>query len=275
MLKTRLKVFLLAMVFVIGMSGSAMASDIVIDGSTTVLPIAQLAVERFMAANPEIGISLSGGGTGHGIRGLIDGTVHIANSSREIRQSEIDQASANGVIPYQTIVAFDSIVPIVHRTNPVQNLTFEQLKGIYTGVITNWSEVGGPDSPIAVIGRDSSSGTFATWQEMVVDRGGQARVTPRALIAPSSGGMLSMVAGNPFAIGYDGIGYVDESVNGVAVEGVTASLETTMDGSFPLARPLYMYTSGEPTGNVRAFLDFLLSPEGQMIVTEAGFVPLH
>jgi len=183
---TGLKVFLLALALLTGTAGGAMAADIVIDGSTTVLPIAQLAVERFMEANPGIAISLSGGGSGHGIRGLIDGTVHIAKSSREIRQSEIEQASANGITPHQTIIGYDCIIPIVHRTNPVQNLTFEQLKGIFTGAITNWSAVGGPDLQIVVIGRDSSSGTFATWQEMVLDRGGHARVTPRALIAPSS-----------------------------------------------------------------------------------------
>jgi len=258
-----------------GTTGGAMAADIVMDGSTTVLPFAQLAVERFMAANPEITISVSGGGTGNGIRGLIDGTTHIANASREIRQSEIEQAAANGVTVYENRVALDCIVVIIHPSNPVNSLTFEQLKKIYTGEITNWSEVGGQPSAIQVIGRDSSSGTFATWQEMIVDRGGQARVTPRALVAASSGGLLTMVAGNPLSIGYDGIGYVDESVKGVAVEGISASMATAMDGSYPLSRFLYMYTNGAPTGDVKAFLDYLLSPEGQRIVAETGFVPIQ
>ena len=228
-----------------------------------------------MTAHPEVKISISGGGSGNGIKALIDKTTDIANSSREIRKSEIEQAEAKGVKIHETAVAVDCIVPMVHPSNPVQNLTFEQMKKIYTGEITNWKEVGGSDSPIAVVGRDSSSGTYGTWQELVVEKGDgeqKSRVTPRAQVSASSGAMLSTVAGNQFAIGYDGIGYLDNTVKAVSVEGVSASVTTAMDNSYPLSRFLYMYTDGEPTGDVKAFIDYMLSPDGQKIVSDTGFI---
>ena len=278
MLKTNWKVWAVALVLVMGHAGVAAASDIVINGSTTVLPFAQIAVERFMAANPEIKISISGGGSGNGIKALIDKTTNIANSSREIKKSEIEQAEANGVKVHETAVAIDCIVPIIHPVNTVQNLTFEQLKKIYSGEVTNWKDVGGPDARIAVVGRDSSSGTYGTWQEMVVEKGDgeqKTRVTPRAQVAASSGAMLSTIAGNPLAIGYDGIGYVDNTVKAVSVEGVKASTATALDNSYPLSRYLYMYTDGEPAGDVKAFIDYMMSPDGQKIVSETGFIAIE
>jgi len=277
MFKVKWKVCALVMAFVLGTAGGAAASDIVINGSTTVLPFAQIAVERYMAAYPELKISISGGGSGNGIKALIDKTAHIANSSREVRNSEIEQAEAKGVKIHETAVAIDCIVAIVHPSNTVTNLTFEQLKKIYTGAITNWKDVGGPNAPIAVVGRDSSSGTYGTRQEMVVEKGdGQekSRVTARAQVAASSGARLSTVAGNKFAIGYDGIGYVDKTVKAVEVEGVKASVITALDKSYPLSRYLYMYTDGEPTGNVKGFIDYMLSPDGQKIVSETGFIAI-
>jgi len=272
---TKWKVCAVVVGLVLGAVSVAAAGDMVINGSTTVLPFAQIAVERYMAAHPDVKISISGGGSGNGIKALIDKTTNIANSSREIKKSEIEQAEANGVKPYETAVAIDCIVPIVHPTNTVTSLTFEQLKKIYTGEITNWKDVGGPNSPIAVVGRDSSSGTYGTWQEMVVEKGdGQqkSRVTAKAQVAASSGAMLSTVAGNKFSIGYDGIGYVDKTVKSVGVEGVKASVITAMDNSYPLSRYLYMYTDGEPARDVKDFIDYMLSPDGQKIVSETGFI---
>ena len=258
-------------------TGTAGASEVVINGSTTVLPFAQIAVERFIAANPAVKMSISGGGTGNGIKALIDKTTNIAMASREIKKSEVDQAKAKGVNPFEVTVALDCIVPMVHPTNFVENLTFEQLKKIYTGAITNWKDVGGPDAPIAVIGRDSSSGTYGTWQEMVVEKGDgeqKSRVTPRAQVTASSGAMLTTVAGNKFAIGYDGIGYVDNTVRAVKVEGIGASVVSAKDGTYPLSRKLYMYTDGSPAGNVKSFIDYLLSADGQKIVSDTGFVSI-
>ena len=270
---------ILAAVMVLGMGAQAAmaASNIVINGSTTVLPFAQVAVERFAAAHPDVKISISGGGTGNGIKALIDKTADIANASREIKKGEVEQAKAGDVDPLETVVALDCIVPMVHPSNTVSNLTIEQLKKIYTGEITNWKEVGGPDEPIAVVGRDSASGTYGTWQEMVVEKGDRekkSRVTPRAQVTASSGAMLSTVAGNKFAIGYDGIGYLNDTVKAVTVQGVKASPASAKDATYPLSRKLYMYTNGSPTGDVKAFIDYVLSADGQKIVSDTGFIPI-
>ena len=280
MLKNKWKVFAAALVVGLGIAGSGIAgaaygAEIVVNGSTTVLPFAQIAVERFAAAHPEVKISISGGGTGNGIKGLIDKTTHIANASREIKSSEIEQAKANGVTPFETAVALDCIVPVVHPSNPIKNLTFEQLKKIYTGDISNWKDVGGENAPIAVVGRDSSSGTYGTWQELVVEKGAKdqkSRVTPKAQVTASSGAMLTTVANNKYAIGYDGIGYVDKTVKAVSVEGIEASLATAKNNTYPMSRKLYMYTNGEPTGDAKAFIDYVLSADGQKIVTDTGFI---
>jgi phosphate transport system substrate-binding protein len=166
---------------------------------------------------------------------------------------------------------------LVHPTNSVSNLTFQQLKKIYTGEVTNWKDVGGADAPIVVVGRDSSSGTYGTWQEMIVEKGDgekKSRVVAKAQIVASSGAMLTTVAGNKYAIGYDGIGYVDKSVKAVSVEGVNASIATAKDGSYPLSRKLYMYTNGAPSGDIKNFIDYVLSPDGQKIVADTGFISL-
>jgi phosphate transport system substrate-binding protein len=258
-------------------ASGASAGELLINGSTTVLPFAQIAVERFAAEHPEVKISISGGGSGNGIKALIDKTTDIANASREIKGSEINQAKANGVTPFETTVALDCIVPLVHPSNSAANLTFEQLKKIYTGAVVNWKEVGGPDAPIVVVGRDSSSGTYGTWQELIVEKDDgetKSRVVARAQIVASSGAMLTTVAGNRYAIGYDGIGYVNPTVKALSVEGVNASIATAKDGSYPLSRKLYMYTNGAPAGDAKAFIDYVLSPEGQKIVADTGFIAL-
>ena len=259
------------------LSGNASASEIVIDGSTTILPFAQIAVERFVAAHPDTKISISGGGSGNGIKALIDKTADIANASREIKKSELEKARANGVEPFETIVALDCIVAIVHPENPVSALSMEQLRKIYTGEIINWKDVGGSESPIAVVGRDSSSGTYGTWQEMIVEKGDsgkKSRVVPRAQVAASSGAMLAVVAENKFAIGYDGIGYLNDSVKALDIGGIKASVATAKDKSYPLSRFLYMYTDKAPSGEVKSFVDYMLSPDGQKIVADTGFIPL-
>ncbi|MDO4787171.1 MAG: phosphate ABC transporter substrate-binding protein [Fretibacterium sp.] len=261
-----------------GMGGSARAGELTINGSTTILPFAQVAVERFMASRPEVRISLSGGGTGNGIKALIDGTADIANASRAIRQGEAERARGKGVNPVRFVVALDCIVPIVHPGNPVRSLTLDQLKKIYTGEIVNWMEVGGEDAPIAAVGRDSSSGTYGTWQEMVVERGDvqgrKSRVAARTQVVASSGAMVGTVAGNRFAIGYDGIGYVDDTIRALSVEGVAPSAENAKAGRYPLSRELYMYTAGEPAGDAKSFIDYMLSQDGQRIVEGEGFIPV-
>jgi phosphate transport system substrate-binding protein len=253
-------------------AGAAVAAEsIVIKGSTTVLPIAQGTLEAYMKANPGVQMSLSGGGSGEGIKALIDKTTDIANSSREIKKEEVALAETKGVKPVAHVVAFDAIIPVVHPKNKVKNLSIDQLSQIYQGKITNWKEVGGEDLKIVVISRDSSSGTFESWDHFVMKK---AKVTPRAQMLASNGALVTAVAKNRYAIAYLGIGYVNKSVKPLQVNSITASIQTAMSKEYPFSRELYMYTNGEPEGHVAKYIAFVKSADGQKIVAKEGFVPL-
>jgi len=263
-------VFGLAILFV--MTGAAHAAQsIVIKGSTTVLPIAQAALEAYMKANKDVQISLSGAGSGDGIKALIDKTTDIANSSREIKKEEISLAEKKGVKPVAHVVAYDALIPVVHPKNKIKDLSIDQLSQIYQGKITNWKEVGGEDLKIVIISRDSSSGTFESWDHFIMKK---AKVYPRAQMMASNGTIVTAVANNRYAIGYLGIGYINKSVKPLQVNGVVGSAETVLSNKYPLARNLYMYTNGEPTGEVAKFIAFVKSVQGQTIVKKVGFVPL-
>ncbi|MCC8183534.1 PstS family phosphate ABC transporter substrate-binding protein [Cloacibacillus porcorum] len=253
----------------------AMAAPIVMDGSTTVLPFGQAAVEQFMKENAGVKFSVSGTGTGNGFKSLADGSAQIANASRFIKDSEIKSCMDKNVYPVPFAVALDCIVPIVHKDNPVKGLSHAQLKDIYSGKVTNWKEVGGADAPIVVVGRDTSSGTYGTWQEMIMDKGEKTRVTPKAQVASSSGAMLSSVSKNKNAIGYEGMGYVNKTVKGLQVDGVSATAATARSGKYPLSRYLYMFTNGWPKGEVLDFIMYMQSDAGQKIVNGTGFVSLR
>ncbi len=254
------------------MSGVTFAgSSIVIKGSTTVLPVAQGTLEAFMKKNPQVQMSLSGGGSGEGIKALIDKTTDIATSSREIKKEEITLAQTKGIKPVAHVVAHDAIIPVVHPKNKVGNLSIDQLSQIYQGKITNWKEVGGEDLKIVVISRDSSSGTFESWDHFVMKK---AKVTPRAQMLASNGAIVTAIAKNRYAIGYLGIGYINKSVKPLQVNGVTASVQTALSKEYPLSRELYMYTDGDAKGDVAKYLGFVKSTEGQKIVVKEGFVPL-
>jgi phosphate transport system substrate-binding protein len=253
-------------------SGAAVAAEsIVIKGSTTVLPIAQAALEAYMKANKDVQISLSGAGSGDGIKALIDKTTDIANSSREIKKEEISLSATKGVKPVAHVVAFDALIPVVHPNNKVKDLSLDQLSQIYQGKITNWKEVGGDDLKIVVISRDSSSGTFESWDHFVMKK---AKVTPRAQMMASNGAIVTAIAKNRYAISYLGMGYINKSVKPIQVNGVSGSAQTVLSKQYPLARELYMYTNGEPAGEVAKYIAFVKSAEGQKIVEKVGFVPL-
>ncbi|HPL67211.1 MAG TPA: phosphate ABC transporter substrate-binding protein, partial [Smithellaceae bacterium] len=247
----------LGLVMLCLMAGTALAADsVVIKGSTTVLPVAQGTLEAFMKANPDVQMSLSGGGSGEGIKALIDKTTDIATSSREIKDKEIELAKSKGINPVAHVVAFDAIIPVVHPKNKVSNLTIDQLSQIYQGNITNWKEVGGDDLKIVVISRDSSSGTFESWDHFVMKK---AKVTPRAQMLASNGALVTAVSKNRYAIAYLGIGYVNKSVKPLQVKGVTASIQTAMSKEYPFSRELYMYTNGEPQGQTAKYISFVKS----------------
>jgi phosphate transport system substrate-binding protein len=254
-------------------AGLGWAGNLVINGSTTVLPIAQLAVEAFMKENPDVKISLSGGGSSNGIKALIDNSTDIANASRFIKDKEVAMAVEKGVYPVPFAVAYDSIIPVVHPSNPMTDITLEQLKGIFTGSIKNFKELGGPDLEIVMVSRDTSSGTYETWEEKVLNK---ERVSPAAQVMASNGAVAQAVSKNKYAIGYIGIGYLNAEVRALTVNGVEGTEKTTLDGSFPISRPLFMFTNGWPTGDTLSFINFMLSPEkGQKSVTESGYVKLY
>lgn len=249
------------------------AGNIVIKGSTTVLPIAQKVAEAYMKGNPDVKISISGGGSGNGIKAIIDGTTDIADSSRFIRDKEVKLAVEKGTYPVPFRVAYDCIVPVVHPSNSVTNLKLVQLKAIYEGKIKNWKEVGGPDRIIVVISRDTSSGTYEVWEKKVMKKN---RVYPGALLQASNGAVAQAVSKNKNAIGYIGIGYINAHVKPVRVNGMVGSEETTLNGTFPVSRPLFMFTKGWPTGDTVKFINYVLHPDkGQKLVKDSGYVPLY
>ncbi len=251
---------------------AAAATTVVIKGSTTVLPIAQTNLEAYMKAHPGVNISLSGGGSGEGIKAMIDGSTDIATSSREIKDNEMARAKGKGVSPVEHVVAIDAIVPIVHPSNKVKGLTLDQLSQIYQGKITNWKEVGGDNLAIVVISRDSSSGTYESWGHLVLNG---AKVTPKSQLQASNGAVVQTVSKNRYAIGYIGLGYLNRSVKSLAVNGIQGSKETVLAKAYPVARPLYMYTNGQPKGDVAGFIRYVLSPAGQKLVEKDGFVPVQ
>lgn len=254
-----------------GAGPAAAATTVVIKGSTTVLPIAQATAEAYMKLHPDVNISISGGGSGDGVKALIDGSCDGATSSRDLKSEEKTLAASKGVKPVTHTVAIDAIVPIVHPKNPVKNLTIEQLSLIYQGKITNWKEVGGSDLQIVAVSRDTSSGTYETWEKLVLHG---AKVTPRAQLQASNGAIVQTVSKNKYAIGYIGLGYLNKSVKGVSVNGVVASAASAASGQYPLSRPLFLFTNGEPAGETAKYIAFILGSQGQKIVAREGFVPV-
>ena len=268
-------------------TGDELSGSFNIIGSNTVTPLTSVWAEEFMNLHPKVNIAVSGPGSGAGIAALINGTTDICQASRTIKQQEIDQANANGVEPYEIQVATDALSVIVNPANPVSELTITQLSAIYTNQITNWREVGGNDAPIVAIARDTNSGTHVFFKEHVVQMAGlpaedkSLEYGSKVLLLPSTEQGVSEIARNPNAIFYPGLGYVTSTVKPLAIKktadtpGVLPSVETALDGSYPVARPLLYYTNEVPTGIIKSFIDYCLSTEGQAKVIEIGYVPLR
>lgn len=249
----------------------AFAGKVVVQGSTTVLPIAQRCAEVYMDTNSAADISIRGGGSGVGITALIDGTCDIANSSRPIKDDELEKAVRRGKDPKANVIAMDGIAVIVHPSNNVGALTKKQLKDIYTGKISYWSSVGGSETKIVVVSRDSASGTFEAFNELALDK---QKVRSDALMEASNQAVASVVAQTPGAVGYVGLAYMNKGVKALALDGVEPSVSSVLKKQYKLSRPLFMYTNGKPEGGVKAFIDFILSAEGQKLVEEEGYVSL-
>ena len=253
-------------------------------GSDTIVNLALAWAEKYQQVKPDVRISVTGGGSGTGLTSLINGTVDIANASRQIKPEELEEARKAGLDPQEFVIARDAIAIIVNPENPVDHLTLDQLSKIYRGEINNWSEVGGEDRIIVRLSRETNSGTHVYFLESVIRMGNnddKTIFTAETLLLPSSEGIISEVRDNPNAIGYDGLGYVTDEVKMVAISSpaspdiyVIPSAETVSDNSYLISRNLYMYTQNKPVGIIKAYLDWITSAEAQAIVKELGFVPV-
>ncbi len=243
-----------------------------ITGSTTVLPIAQKSAEVFMDKHSDVNISVRGGGSSVGIAALLDGTVQIADASRSIKTKEFKAAREKGINPVGNVVAKDGIAVIVNPGNGISEITIPQIAAIFTGEISNWKDLGGVPGPIVVISRDNSSGTYEVFNELAL---GGGKVREDAVVLASNNAVAQTVSQTPGSIGYVGLGYLSDAVKALKVGGVMPNNATVNSGAYKLARPLYMYTNGNPKGLAKQYLDFIWSAEGQGIVGDLGFVPLR
>ncbi|MEI6846836.1 MAG: phosphate ABC transporter substrate-binding protein [Chlorobiaceae bacterium] len=267
------KIVLSCAVFGLMASGTAQAAGkIVIDGSTTVGPIAK-AFAGYFTKTTGIQVIVSESGSGNGAKSLINKTCDIATMSRAMKDNELTAAKAKGVKPVEHVIALDGLAIVVHPGNRVNALTKAQIRGIYMGKYTNWSQVGGPNAAIIVIQRESNSGTQDSFKELVM--GKDNPISKRVETQASNGAIKSRVATTPAAVGFIGLGFVDNSVKALLVDGIEPDVKTVKNGTYPIHRPLFMYTNGQPTGAVKQFIDLAKTAEGKNLISESGFVNIH
>lgn len=258
--------------------------SIQIKGSDTMVNLVQGWSEEFMKKDPEAFVAVTGGGSGTGIAALINGTCDIVASSREVKSKEKELASKKGVVPQEYKVALDGLAVVVHKDNPISELTMDQLAAIFSGKVKNWKELGGADLNIVVLSREVNSGTHVYFKEHVLrknDPKSKEEFSPDALLLPSSQAIADEVLQNSSAIGYYGMGYIGKDHKAIRVskdpssKSVYPTISDVISGEYPISRPLYLYTQGEPDGQVKALMDFILSKEGQSIVSTMDFVPIR
>ncbi len=259
--------------------GTTDSGNLTVKGSDTMVHLVTAWAEAYMEAHPDTQISVTGGGSGTGVAAMINGTTGLCMASREVKSKEKELATAQGISFHELTMARDGIAVVVHPENPVRELTTDQLRQMYNGTLNNWSQVGGPDQAIQALSRESNSGTYVFFNEHVLkkdDYGAAVR------LMPSNAAIVQSVSQDKWSIGYVGLAYAE----GAAVEvvgvkpdasspAVRPSLDTVSSGSYAIARPLYLYSNGEPSGLVKAFVEFALSADGQKIVEEVGYIPLH
>lgn len=257
--------------------------SIQVKGSDTMVNLCQAWAEAFMAQHPKITVAVTGGGSGTGIAALIGGTCDLAASSRTMTAKETAAAVAQGITPQELTAAMDGLAVVVHPSNPAKRLTLEQLADLFTGKTRNWKELGGPDQEVLLLSREVNSGTHVYFKEHVLvasTAGGPQEFSPEALLLPSSQAIADEVASNFAGIGYYGMGYLNPKNAVVAVAKtasdpyVTPSEDTVRSGVYPISRPLLLYSRGVPQGVVKAFLEFVMSAEGQQVVRRIDFVPV-
>lgn len=276
MKKQLIRTWFLSMVLITGLVLTATAGDldafkgekgtIKISGGTAHIPVMKLVAQKIQTANPDVKISIAGGGSGVGIKQVGEGLVDIGNSGRKPSEAELKKYPLK-----MHKWAIDGVGVVVNPDNPVKRLTTEQLKDIYAGKLTNWKALGGPDKAINLYTRDKASGTRDVFWKKALSKGD---ISAKAHFVPSNGAMKTAVAQDPYAIGYVSVGHIDTSVAPVALDGVVPTLENVKQGKYKVARGLYSNTKGDPTGLAKKFIDYLFSAEGQKIVAEKGFIPV-
>ena len=268
--KLRLFMAFLLLLFALGCNNSThtvstasgLSGTVTEAGSTTVQPLAEKLAQTFETVNPEISIEIQGGGSSVGVRSASDGVVDIGAISRELQPNEPALVT--------TLIALDGVAVVVNPANPVSNLTIEQLRDIYVGTITNWKQVGGKDSMIIIVSREDGSGTRTAFEENIMD---ETLITNTAIFMPANGIIKTTVTQAENAIGYISFGYVDSTVKLLAIDDILCSSDNILYGTYPISRNLYFVTRESPAGLVKSFIDFIISPEGQEVVAQQGFVP--
>ena len=256
---------------------TALAGTVTVKGSDTMVVLGQRWAEEYMKKNPKTVIQVTGGGSGTGISALINGTTDICEASRSMKDAEKKQVQEkSGAAPIETVVAKDGLSVYVHESNPISELSMAQLKLIFTGKATSWKDVGGPDAKIIPYSRENSSGTYVFFKEHVLEN---ADYTPRAQNMPGTAAVVNAVSKEKFAIGYGGAAYakgikIIKIKKDPAGPAIAPSDATIHDGSYPLSRPLFFYTREKPSADIKAFTDWVLSKEGQEIVTKVGYFPI-
>lgn len=266
-----------------GGAGGSKGGAIQVKGSDTMVNLAQRWAEDYMKDNPQVNIAVTGGGSGTGITAMINGTTDIADASREMKDKEKAEASSKGIEVVENRVALDGIAVVVNTENSVSELSVDQLADIFSGKITDWQEVGGSPGQIVILSRESNSGTHVFFKEHILNKGtdGKVEFASSALLMPSTQAIVDEVKQNPQGIGYVGLGYVTGDLKALKIKkdststAVTPTVASVQDGSYPVARPLYMYTKQGASQTVQDYLTWITGPDGQKVVEELEFVPLN
>lgn len=275
MKNTMSKIAKITAVAALALCGAAASAEtkIVIDGSTTVGPISKAFADFYKENHSGVNITISESGSGNGVKSLMNNACDIANMSRFMKPAEFKSCVDKSILPVAHVVAFDGLAVVVNPKNPVKALTVSQIADIYTGKISNWKQLGGEDAKIVVVSRDTNSGTYETFNELVLKK---AAITKDAEYVGSNGQARTRVNTTKNAIAYVGLGFVDDTVKPLSVEGILPTAKSVSTGKYPIARPLYMFTNGYPKmgSDVYNFVTLHLSKEGREIVSDLGYIPV-
>lgn len=275
MKNTMSKIAKITAVAALALCGAAASAEtkIVIDGSTTVGPISKAFADFYKENHSGVNITISESGSGNGVKSLMNNACDIANMSRFMKSAEFKSCVDKGILPVAHVVAFDGLAVVVNPKNPVKALTVSQIADIYTGKISNWKQLGGEDAKIVVVSRDTNSGTYETFNELVLKK---AAISKDAEYVGSNGQARTRVNTTKNAIAYVGLGFVDDTVKPLSVEGILPTAKSVSTGKYPIARPLYMFTNGYPKmgSDVYNFVTLHLSKEGREIVSDLGYIPV-